>query len=107
MRPWMGTLIRTVAGRFRDADASIERRARGATPETVARQVLMHMLAFGETDGESRVARWSWLCEAVGEALAMDRITIADLIARVPGIDVDPGADRVVLRDTQNKREVP
>ena len=97
VRPWLGQLLRTVAARFREADAKLERGRVAAAPSG-ALQAAMYLHTFGDANGAGDLeAPWSALCRGLG--LGGERLQ-AELEADESFL-LDPAADRVTLRDPQ------
>jgi len=96
LKPWMATLLKSLAVRFRDID--MQQRATFATspsPVRIANQILMHLTTWGEPDGGGGAfARWSSVATAVEAQLGVTPVSIFGAVARF-GLVLDLEADRL------------
>jgi serine/threonine-protein kinase len=99
-RPWLSRLVRTVANRFREADASRDLRRDLSNPLQAARQATMHLFTWGERDEQGTLSMpWSTLCrELTGDDAERARM-LRTRLESFPLLHVDTDADRIVLRD--------
>lgn len=98
LKPWMATLLRSLAVRFREVDTKIRAvtPARSPSPSWVARQVLMQIATWGEAGaGASRSMPWSELLREL-EPLGITATTVLPIAADY-GIDVNEADDRVTI----------
>lgn len=102
LKPWMATLLKSLASRFRDVDtrhrATLTAVPSGSPPR-LANQVLMHLVTWGElaADG-SRSASWSELAAELEAQLGIPPIPVFAAIAHY-GLELDLDADRLRVRD--------
>ncbi len=62
LKPWMATLLKSLASRFRDIDTQVRTSSSASlAPSRIANQILMTLESWGESDGDSRTMRWSAL----------------------------------------------
>ena len=93
---WVGSLVKALAERFHDLDASLAGvRHRLAAAETVLRY--MGSTSEPGRPGE-RVARWSELRASLCSRLNETEDHVFEIVQSIEGITVDPQADTIVLR---------
>lgn len=99
LKPWMATLLRSLAVRFREVDTKSRAVApgpRGPSPSRIARQVLMQVVTFGDsgTDSSRSMAFDELLREL--EPLGISASAILT-VASAYGIDVNEVDNRVTI----------
>lgn len=95
LKPWMATLLKSLATRFRDVDT--QHRAtfvQAPNAARVANQVLMHVLTWGTNGAIS----WQALLEGLETQLGQQPITLFAAIARY-GFVLDSENDRLTIPD--------
>lgn len=98
-RPWLAKVVRTVANRFREADAQLDLQRGLANPLQAAKQATMYLSTWG-TPGEeddSLEMSWSQLCR---ELCGDDPERVELLQGRLSSFEalrVDQEADRIFL----------
>ena len=102
LKPWMASIMQRLAARLQDiyATRKVQTFASGMPADRLARQLYMHLLAWGERteDGGLR-ACWSEVARALEEQLATRATAIAVVLDRYEGqIDVDTEADVIEIR---------
>ncbi|MBX3227830.1 MAG: protein kinase [Labilithrix sp.] len=101
LKPWMATLLKSLATRFRDIDTAHRATfAHAPSPARIANQVLMHVLAWGE-DG---AIAWSKLVADLEAQLGSPPLTLFAVIGRY-GLELDVEADRLRIPDVDALRE--
>ncbi|MBX3261968.1 MAG: cyclic nucleotide-binding domain-containing protein [Labilithrix sp.] len=106
LKPWMATLLKSLASRFRDVDTH-SRATYPATlsPARVANQVLMNLETWGEADGRGgRWMRWTELAPELEAQLGLPSVALFGAIARY-GLALDVEGDRLTLADPAALRE--
>lgn len=101
LKPWMATLLKSLAARFRDVDT--KHRATYAnvpTPARMANQVLMSVLTWGQKDArtEARWMKWTDLAAELEAQLGVPPLAIFAIAARY-GMDLNIEADRMTIPD--------
>jgi eukaryotic-like serine/threonine-protein kinase len=97
LKPWMATLLKSLAARFRDIDT--KHRATYATspsPARMANQVLMIVSTWGETDGIASWMKWSDLGAELEAQLGVPPLAIFAVSGRY-GMQLDMEADRFTI----------
>ncbi|MBX3201073.1 MAG: cyclic nucleotide-binding domain-containing protein [Labilithrix sp.] len=100
LKPWMATLLKSLASRFRDADTH-SRATHPATlsPARVANQVLMNLETWGERDGRGgRWMKWTELAAELEAQLGLPPVALFGAIARY-GLALDVEGDRLTIAD--------
>jgi serine/threonine-protein kinase len=100
LKPWMATLLRSLASRFRDVDTK-HRATYPATPNLarLANQVLMTVAAWGEADeGGGRSMPWTSLRDELEAQLGTPPIAVFAVTSRY-GLTLDLEADRLTIPD--------
>lgn len=96
LKPWMATLLKSLASRFRDIDT--QSRATYAvtpSPARIANQVLMNLTTWGDTDEHGgRWIKWSELAPELEAQLGLPPIALFSVIARYDLV-LDVDADRL------------
>ena len=98
LKPWMATLLKSLATRFRDIDTQ-HRATYAATPSParIANQVLMNLTTWGEDDEHGgRWMKWSELARELEAQLGFPPIALFGAIARY-GFVLDVEADRLTV----------
>ncbi|MEW6363503.1 MAG: serine/threonine-protein kinase [Acidobacteriota bacterium] len=92
---WVGSLVKALAERFHDLDATL---ARARQRLLAAETVLRYICSTAETGraGE-RVARWSELRETLCSRLGEAEDEVIEFVQAIDGITVDPETDSIVV----------
>lgn len=99
LKPWMATLLRSLAVRFRDIDTRTRSTfAASPSPARLANQIFMHVTTWGEgaPDG-SRSVRWTELTSELEAQLGTPPIAVFGAVARY-GMDLDIEQNRLTIR---------
>ena len=102
MKPWMASVLRLLASRFRELYvAKRVTHVGGPSPTRVARQVLMHLGTFGVQGPDGSLSmRWTDACAGIEAQLgAPIGMAIFGVTARYPTIVVDIDANLLRVRD--------
>jgi CRP-like cAMP-binding protein len=102
MKPWMRSVLQMLASRFRDLYTSRRVTHVGApNPVRVARQIYMHLTAFGEPQPDgSLVLPWTKACAEVEAQLGVPvAMGILGVMTRFSQIKVDFAKDRLTVTD--------
>jgi eukaryotic-like serine/threonine-protein kinase len=105
LKPWMATLLKSLASRFRDIDTQ-NRATYAATPSParIANQVLMNLQTWGEDDGRGgRWMKWTELAPELEAQLGLPPVGLFSAIARY-GLVLDVESDRLTIPDPQGLR---
>ncbi len=106
LKPWMATLLRSLARRFRESDT--QRRATSvATPGAarLANQILMYATTWGEElAGHGRAVSLRELSAELEAQLGAPPLALFAVVERY-GLAIDASADRLVLPDLVALRE--
>jgi eukaryotic-like serine/threonine-protein kinase len=106
LKPWMATLLKSLAVRFRDVD--MQQRATFAnapSPARIANQILMQLTTWGDHDEHGGAsAPWSTVAEAVEAQLGAPPVSIFGAISRF-GLVLDLDADRLHIPSLADLRE--
>lgn len=101
LKPWMATLLKSLATRFRDIDTQHRATfAHAPSPARIANQVLMHV----QTWGENGAITWSKLVPELEAQLGVPPIALFAVIARY-GMDLDVDTDRLTIADLPALKE--
>jgi CRP-like cAMP-binding protein len=93
LKPWMATLLKSLATRFRDIDTQQRATlAHAPSPARVANQVLMHV----QTWGDAGAIAWSKLVPELEAQLGLPPLTLFAVISRY-GLQLDIEADRLTI----------
>ena len=105
LKPWLATLIKSLAARFRDVDTK-HRATYAASPSLarLANQVLMIVSLWGEAEGPSRFMKWTDLGAELEAQLGTPPLAIFATTARY-GMQLDLDADRLTIPDVAALRE--
>ncbi len=99
LKPWMATLLKSLAARFRDVDTKHRATyAASPSPARMANQILMIVAMWGEADGASRSMSWSDLGAELEAQLGVPPLAIFAVTARY-GMVLDLEANRVCIPD--------
>jgi len=101
LKPWIATLLKSLAARFRDIDT--KHRATytaGPSPERLANQILMMLTTWGAPDatGVGRVMPWTELAAELEAQLGAAPVSIFGVAARY-GMELDMEANRFAIPD--------
>lgn len=100
LKPWMATLLKSLASRFRDIDTQ-NRATYAATPSParIANQVLMNLETWGEVDEHGgRWMKWTELAPELEAQLGLAPVALFGAIARY-GLVLDVDGDRLTIPD--------
>jgi serine/threonine-protein kinase len=100
LKPWIATLLRSIAARFRDVDTKQRATfAASPAPPRLANQLFMHLVAWGTRDASGGVSMpWSRLAAEIGAQLGAPPLSLFAVITRY-GLELDLEGDRLTLRD--------
>ncbi len=106
LKPWMATLLKSLASRFRDIDTQNRATyAASPSPARLANQVLMHLVTWGEADDSGgRSAKWSALAPELEAQLGFPPVALFGAIARY-GLVLDVEGDRLTIPDVAKLAE--
>ncbi len=108
MKPWMATLLKSLAARFRDVDTKHRATLTSSTttsPERLANQVLMQMTTWGtREEGGALSMKWSRISLELEAQLGMPPVAIFGAAARY-GLVLDLDGDRVTIPDPAALKE--
>lgn len=107
LKPWMATLLKSVATRFREIDTKHRATyALAPSPARLANHVLMTISAWGEQGPTPNgiQMKWSLLGPELEVQLGMPPIAIFAVAARF-GMELDVEADRLTIPDVPALRE--
>lgn len=105
LKPWMATLLKSLAGRFRAADTQ-QRNTVTSTPSLarIANQVLMHLVTWGEPDGAGGASMpWRQLARDLEAQLASPPLSLFSAITRF-GFELDVEGDRLRVTSVEDLR---
>jgi serine/threonine-protein kinase len=102
LKPWMATLMKSLASRFRDVDTKTRATfAAAPSPARLANQVLMHLTTWGTRDASGALSMpWSALAPELEAQLGLPPIAVFAVVARY-GLVLDVDADRLVVPDAK------
>ncbi len=99
LKPWMATLLKSLAARFRDVDTKHRATyAASPSPARMANQIVMIVALWGDTDGAARWMKWSDLGAELETQLGAPPLAIFAIAARY-GMILDIEADRLTIPD--------
>ena len=100
LKPWIATLLKSLAARFRDIDTKHRATySAGPSPARLANQVLMILCTWGEpNDSGGRFMAWSDLGAELEAQLGIPPISIFAVAARY-GMQLDMEANRLTVPD--------
>ena len=98
LKPWVATLLKSLASRFRDIDTKHRATySAGPSPTRLANQVLMLLTTWGEPDGQGgRWMKWSDLGTELEAQLGLPPLAIFAVASRY-GMQLDMEADRFTI----------
>lgn len=101
LKPWMATLLKSLAVRFRDIDTQHRATfAQAPSAPRVANQVLMYVMTWGENG----VVGWTELLKELEAQLGTQPLSLFAAIARY-GFVLDHANDRLTIPDLAKSRE--
>lgn len=107
LKPWMATLLKSLAARFRDIDTQ-HRATYAATPSParLANQVLMNLMTWGEVDesGKGRYLKWSSFAQELETQLGLPPLSLFSVMARY-GLVLDVEGDRLSAPDIDDFKQ--
>ncbi|MDB5220251.1 MAG: serine/threonine protein kinase [Myxococcaceae bacterium] len=100
LKPWIATLLKSLAARFRDIDTKHRATySAGPSPTRLANQVLMILNTWGEAnDSGGRFMAWTELGAELEAQLGIPPIAIFGVATRY-GMQLDMEADRLTIPD--------
>ncbi|HSO33328.1 MAG TPA: cyclic nucleotide-binding domain-containing protein [Labilithrix sp.] len=97
LKPWMATLLKSLAARFRDVDTKHRATyAASPSPARMANQIMMIVATWGESDGPARWMKWSDLGAELEAQLGVPPLAIFAVTARY-GMQLDLDANRLTI----------
>ncbi|MBX3207824.1 MAG: cyclic nucleotide-binding domain-containing protein [Labilithrix sp.] len=105
LKPWMATLLKSLASRFRDVDTH-NRATPAATlsPARIANQIFMMLATWGAVDERGgRWMKWSALAPELEAQLGLAPVALFGAVARY-GLVLDVEADRLTVPDPEALR---
>lgn len=105
LKPWIATLLKSLAARFRDVDTKNRATySAGPSPARLANQVLMSVMAWGTPDGRGGATmKWSDLGAELEAQLGLPPVAIFAVAARY-GIKLDVAVDSLTIPDVATLR---
>ncbi|MDB4947270.1 MAG: serine/threonine protein kinase [Labilithrix sp.] len=104
LKPWIATLLKSLAARFRDVDTKHRATyAMAPTPARMANQVLMILALWGERDGAAQWMPWTDLAAELEAQLGVPPLAIFAVTARY-GMVLDVDANRLTIPDAASLR---
>jgi eukaryotic-like serine/threonine-protein kinase len=106
LKPWMATLLKSLASRFRDIDTQNRATyAASLSPARIANQVLMNLETWGErAEDGARSMRWSSLAPELEAQLGLPPVALFSAISRY-GLVLDIDGDRLTIPNPKTLRE--
>ena len=99
LKPWMATLLKSLAARFRDVDTKHRATyAASPSPARMANQILMIVALWGEAEGASQWMSWTDLGAELEAQLGVPPLAIFAVTARY-GMQLDLETNRLVIPD--------
>jgi serine/threonine-protein kinase len=101
LKPWMATLLKSLASRFRDVDTKNRATfAASPSPARLANQVLMHLTTWGTRDAATGAISMSWsaLAPELEAQLGLPPIAVFGAATRY-GLVLDLESDRITIQD--------
>lgn len=100
LKPWMATLMKSLATRFRNIDAAHRATyASSPCPARLANQILMHLVTWGEEiEGGARTTKWTHLARELEAQLGVAPLAAFGAIGRY-GMTLDLPGDRITIAD--------
>ncbi len=102
VKPWLRSVTTLLAQRFRDLYTQKRVTHMGTVnPARVAKQIYMHLTAFGDPRAEGGfTTRWTRACGEIEGQLGLSiAMSIMSVIARYPMIQVDFATDSLIVAD--------
>ncbi len=105
LKPWMASLLRTLAKRFREADQRRVTALSAPSPVRLANYIFMKLSTWGTPAlGGGRQVAWSSLAKEIEEQLGVPALSAWQLVSLFGLFDLDIYADVVVMRDEAKAR---
>ncbi|HQY61676.1 MAG: cyclic nucleotide-binding domain-containing protein [Myxococcales bacterium] len=105
LKPWMASLLRTLAKRFREADQRRVTALSAPSPVRLANYIFMKLSTWGTPAfGGGRQVAWSALAKEIEEQLGVPALSAWQLVSLFGLFDLDIYADTVVMRDEAKAR---
>jgi CRP-like cAMP-binding protein len=105
LKPWMASLLRTLARRFREADQRRVTALSAPSPVRLANYIFMKLSTWGTPAfGGGRQVAWSSLAKEIEEQLGVPALSAWQLVSLFGLFDLDIYADVVVMRDEAKAR---
>lgn len=105
VKPWMATLLRTLAKRFRDTDQKRATALTAPSPAKLANYTFMKVTTWGvPAPGGGRMVPWSSLARDLEQDLDVPALSAWQLINLFQLFELDIYADAVILRDEAKAR---
>jgi serine/threonine-protein kinase len=102
MKPWMATLLKSLAARFRDVDTKHRATLTSSmttSPERLANQMLMHMTVWGKRDASGAISmKWSALSPELEAQLGVPPVAVFGAVTRY-GLLLDFETDTLTIPD--------
>jgi eukaryotic-like serine/threonine-protein kinase len=99
LKPWMATLLKSLAARFRDVDTKHRATyAASPSPARMANQILMIAVTWGTHEGAACWMPWSELGAELEAQLGVPPLAIFAVTGRY-GLQLDLDADRLTIPD--------
>lgn len=107
LKPWMATLVSTLARRFRDADQKRVTALTTPSPVKLANFVFMRVATWGTpAPGGGKTFPWSRLAKDLELELEVPALSAWQLVHILGLFELDIYADAVILRDEQKARDL-
>ena len=105
LKPWMATLLRTLARRFRESDQKRVTALTAPSPIKLANYVFMKLSTWGTpAPGGGRMIVWSSLARDIEQDLDVPALSAWQLVAIFGLFELDIYADAVIVRDEAKAR---
>jgi len=105
LKPWMATLVSTLARRFRDADQKRVTALTTPSPVKLANFVFMRVVTWGSpAPGGGKTFPWSRLAKELETELEVPALSAWQLVHILGLFELDIYADAVILRDEEKAR---
>lgn len=107
LKPWMATLLRTLARRFRDADQKRVTALTAPSPVKLANFVFMRVITWGvPAPGGGKMIPWSRIAKDLEGELEVPALSAWQLVHILGLFELDIYADAVILRDEEKARKL-
>lgn len=107
VKPWMASLLRTLAKRFRDADQKRVTALTAPSPVRLANHIFMKLSTWGTPAfGGGRQVAWSSLAKELEMQFGVPALSAWQLVNLFGLFDLDIYADVVIMRDETKARAV-